>query len=43
MLGLSMDLSTPVFTYATQFFNYLRTFSGAPSATSAYLPNLPGL
>jgi len=43
VMGMSMDLSTPVFTYATQFFNYLRTFSGAPNATSAFPANIPGL
>jgi hypothetical protein len=42
MLGLSMDFSTPVFTYAAQFFTYLRTFSGAPAATAAFPANIPG-
>lgn len=34
MVGLSMDLSTPVFGLGQDFFYFLRSFSGAPNATS---------
>ena len=34
MVGMSTDISTPVFALGTDFFNYLRNFSGAPQASN---------
>jgi hypothetical protein len=38
MLGLSTDISTVMFTLGQDFFNYIKSFSGAPSA-SGLTPN----